>query len=715
MSLDLAHEQLDWPDQKQVLTPRGAGPKVMAELAKAKIGQTLRRLPEGKNVKVGVLTRNADTDATEAPIAVVCDFPAFVSPATLREARGLAWNFCRCPLLITLEGPLIKAWTCCEPPVEARSSRLFGAGGGPIRPWAGRRAFPFAASGQLLTLGAAFVRGVLPKERETVQTRKTCGRDAPGQPRFLREELKTGGRDELKKRGLDTDVAHDLLARVIFIQFLFQRRDSSGQPALNEGMLHRLREEEHVLSKRYTSLPEILADKSDAYNLFRWLNEKFNGDLFPGKAATEEEREAEWQAEMRQVSPEHLRLLAQIAGGETEMKSGQKSLWPYYSFDTMPLEFISSIYEMFVDTDAQEEADAKKKTGAKTKVDAKRKGTHYTPGYIVDAVLDGVLPWDDKQWDLRILDPACGSGIFLVKAFQRLVHRWRLAHPGREPPAALLKRILERNLVGVDIDPHAVRVASFSLYLAMCDEIDPRHYWTQVKFPRLRNTRLVHGDFFDEGIPGIRTKGDAGAYDVVVGNAPWGKDTMTPHARTWSSENDWEISNEGIGTLFLPKAAVLTKPAGRVRMIQPAGSLLFNGLSTAVRFREKLLDTYKVERNRQPLRLAFRAFFSAQPQSDFAGLHRDPQRARNPMGPPSSTSAPRRNVRLRTAIALSWNPAMFMPCRWLKPFTKRRFGRRSCGRTRAIWRWCKDWRRLTIWRSCETRAKRRKKRRSGVA
>ena len=43
----------------------------------------------------------------------------------------------------------------------------------------------------------------------------------------------------------------------------------------------------------------------------------------------------------------------------------------------------------------------------------------------------------------------------------------------------------------------------------MCDEIDPRHYWTQVKFPRLRNTRLVHGDFFDEGIPGIRTKGDA--------------------------------------------------------------------------------------------------------------------------------------------------------------------------------------------------------------
>ena len=267
MSLDLAHEQLDWPDQKQVLTPRGAGPKVMAELAKAKIGQTLRRLPEGKNVKVGVLTCNADTDATEAPIAVVCDFPAFVSPATLREARGLAWNFCRCPLLITLEGPLIKAWTCCEPPVEARSSRLLRRGGGPIRPWAGRRAFPFAASGQLLTLGAACVRGVLPKERETVQTRKTRTRCSWPTSLFARR-TEDGRRNELKKCGLDTDVAHDLLARVIFMRF------SSGviRPAsrcVNEGMLRRLREEEHVLSKRYTSLPEILADKSDAYNLFR--------------------------------------------------------------------------------------------------------------------------------------------------------------------------------------------------------------------------------------------------------------------------------------------------------------------------------------------------------------------------------------------------------------------------------------------------------------
>src|ERR1700730_9440093 len=54
-----------------------------------------------------------------------------------------------------------------------------------------------------------------------------------------------------------------------------------------------------------------------------------------------------------------------------------------------------------------------------------------------------------------------------------------------------------KSSLGVDKDPHAVRVACFSLYLAMCDEIEPRHYWTQIKFPTMRDKRLVCSDFFD--------------------------------------------------------------------------------------------------------------------------------------------------------------------------------------------------------------------------
>ena len=42
--------------------------------------------------------------------------------------------------------------------------------------------------------------------------------------------------------------------------------------------------------------------------------------------------------------------------------------------------------------------------------------------HLVDFVLDQVLPWRGTDWNLKILDPACGSGVFLVKAFQRLAN-----------------------------------------------------------------------------------------------------------------------------------------------------------------------------------------------------------------------------------------------------------------------------------------------------
>ena len=162
-------------------------------------------------------------------------------------------------------------------------------------------------------------------------------------------------------------------------------------------------------------------------------------------------------------------------------------------------------------------------------------------------MLDSVLPWDSTDWDVKVLDPACGSGIFLVKAYQRLIHRWRKAHPNQEPRTAILKQLLNCNIFGVDTDRHAVRVASFSLYLAMCDEIDPRHYWKRVQFPRLRGERLIEADFFSEDKPGFRTNKDAEQYDLVVGNAPWGEKSETENSKQWGSKHGWTtvVSTEG--------------------------------------------------------------------------------------------------------------------------------------------------------------------------
>ena len=551
------------------MEPNGAGPSVYARLAREKLGRTISHLPDGAGVQVGVLAANPDGDATEAPIAVVCDFQRPVSDATLRETYKLAWSFSRSPSLITMEPHRLRVWTCYqEPPGESGILKpVVEVSRGELESLS-QPSLSQQAAEALHLHWAGLVSG------QFFQEHNERFQPSHAADQMLLSNLKSA-RQQLKILKLDDSIAHDLLARIIFIQFLFDRKDSQGNPALNEDFLAHLHKI-GKLSASYRGLPEILGNHRDTYNFFSWLNERFNGDLFPGKGATGSERGKEWQAEERKVSQQHLDLLAEFVSGKLEMGSRQMCLWPQYSFDAIPLEFISSIYEEFV---RENNAD---------------QGVHYTPGYIVDFILDGVLPWDSEVWDVKILDPACGSGIFLVKAFQRLIHRWKKAHPGEEIKSNVLKSLLERNLFGVDVNPQAVRVASFSLYLTMCDEIDPRHYWREVRFPTLRGRQLVGADFFREDIEGFRTVADAANYDLVVGNAPWGKNTVTQIAKSWAGDK-WKITNNNIGPLFLPKAAALIKLEGQVAMMQPAGGLIFNHSNTAKEFRQKLFSEFKVE------------------------------------------------------------------------------------------------------------------------
>ncbi|HUW18973.1 MAG TPA: N-6 DNA methylase [Sedimentisphaerales bacterium] len=561
------------------MRPKGAGPKVIAELARRKLKTAIKR--EGVNIEVGVLAADPGSNKTEDPLAIVCDFKSKVSKKVLRETHRLAWSFSRSPMLVTVEPTLIRVWTCWKRPVEKDEDlhevSVEKLEGDLFEDWSLSAQAARSLQWVELTSGSFF--------RNPAYS-QYFHRDQRADQLML-EDLR-GLRRRLLDAELPEDICHDLIARVIFIEFLFQRKDSKGNAALNEKVVENLREK-GVLSKVHKDLASILESKEETYRFFQELNDRFNGDLFPGKGETAEDREQEWKEEMRQVRAEpHLKLLGKFVSGKMEMAKGQLCLWKRYAFDVIPLEFISSIYEEFVSGKKDEE-----KVTVRSE---KPVGIHYTPGHVVDLILDQVLPWDSKQWDLKILDPACGSGIFLVKAYQRLVHRWKNALG--KPKVADLRRLLEKNLFGVDKDRDAVRVASFSLYLAMCDEIDPKHVWQKnVWFPRLRDRRLVESDFFAEDKEGFRTNGDNNQYDLVVGNAPWGKGTETEDARRWANrdrQSSWPIPNHNIGPLFMVKGAALTKRRGRVVMLQPAGVMLFNRESTARKFRSKFFETYRV-------------------------------------------------------------------------------------------------------------------------
>ncbi|WP_225414007.1 HsdM family class I SAM-dependent methyltransferase [Stigmatella hybrida] len=573
MLLDDAHQTLGWPERGQVLTPKGEGPKVYADFTKRKIGAELQRKYPAVQVHTGILATDPDDDATVAPLAVVCEFPSGAPEEVLLEAHRLAWNFSRTALLITLEPHRLIAWSCCQPPRDTVAD---------LQVCTFERGQPAQESIRWMLHRVGLVTGrILQKQPEKFSSDGRADATLLANLKVIRAKLLAAN--------LPMEHCHDLLARVIFTQFLFHRRDRDGRPFFDRRLLENRCD--GTLKRVHTDLASILQDKRETYALFRWLDDRFNGDLFPGKdGQSEAERKHAWHAEEEAVTEGHLTLLADLVSGRIVAQSQQFALWPLYSFDVIPLEFISSVYEEFLG-DARE--------GHKA---------YYTPTHLVDYVLDAVLPWNSDEWNIKVLDPSCGSGIFLVKAFQRIIHRWRRAHDDRDPLVSDLKPILEQNLVGVDKHPEAVRVACFSLYLAMADAIEPRYYLKRDKvFPRLRGTNLLARDFFDETTDGIRTKDDVGTYDLVLGNAPWGDKSIETSstvdeptsgsrrlltlAQVWAKKCSWPVVNSDLGPLFLAKGAALVREGGSVAMIQSASVLnLRNGEANALR--RKLFETF---------------------------------------------------------------------------------------------------------------------------
>ena len=578
MWLEEASLYLGWPSVDEVTAPSGGGPSHYAQLVEQKVGDAIARKFELSGIRTGVLSANASADTAEAPLAIVVQFSGSVSDAVLRETQRLCWNFSRTALLVTLEPTRIQAWSCAlAPKAKRKLSQLRVME--PIETSDGETERSVLQSEAAQTLHwVNLVSGEFLRQNER-KFKKNERADV-----LLVTNLRAV-RKKLLAEKLPRNTCHAMLARLIFTQFLFQRTDSEGRPAISQSVLDG--RFDGYLSNQYQheeALQQILRDKDEAYALFDWLNEKFNGDLFPGKGETFEEREAEWEQEKEQVEQEHLDLLAEFVAGDVEVKSGQRSLWPLYSFDTLPLEFISSVYEEFLNEDQH------------------AMSAYYTPSHLVDFVLDGVLPWGGTEWDLKILDPCCGSGIFLVKAFQRLAQRWRNANPGYEPRVEDLRGLLENNLFGVDDHEDAIRVASFSLCLALCDEIDPRQYWKRTIFPPLRNVRLVKSDFFCEEHAEFATpdgdEEDSRTWDLVIGNAPWRDSALNSESAgtVWAEKYGWSIADGNAGPLFLAKGAAITRASGRVSMIQPAATLLYQRSSKGShQLRKNFFSGHKIE------------------------------------------------------------------------------------------------------------------------
>ena len=233
---------------------------------------------------------------------------------------------------------------------------------------------------------------------------------------------------------------------------------------------------------------------------------------------------------------------------------------------------ISSIYELFFHLSDEDD----------------EKGTYYTPLHLVNLVMDEVYPWEGEYEETSFFDPSCGSGIFLVEAFRRLVCRWMSQNDVHVINCNQLNFLLKNSIFGVDINEEALRVASFSLSLAMCDFLDPRSIWDKLSFPRLLNNNLVSSDFFDEGKSFNNRK-----YDVIVGNPPW-QSNITGKTKDYLKKANRVIGDKQIAQAFSIKCSELCKKEGIICLLMPSKGLLFNRSDKSRTYRANLFSDNNV-------------------------------------------------------------------------------------------------------------------------
>jgi hypothetical protein len=308
---------------------------------------------------------------------------------------------------------------------------------------------------------------------------------------------------------------------------------------------------------------EVLADGPALVELLKQLETRFNGNVF--------ELEAEDQQKL--ADSNQLAHFARFVEARRE-RDGQLTLWQRYSFADLPVELISHIYQLFVkDTDV----------------------AVYTPHFVVRMMLGEVLSWErlDRlgKNDEVILDGACGSGIFLVEAYKRLVLHWRYRNGWDHPTAKDLKRLLTSRLRGVDLEEGAVELTAFSLCLALCDALEPEEIRTSVKlFPPLKEKTIHTGCFFELREQGV-VKDKVG---VVVGNPPFASKLGTDGAKRAYAryqENHGELPDKQIAYLFLHESMEMLEHGGVLSMLQQY-NFLYNQQSLG--FRQKFIERWDV-------------------------------------------------------------------------------------------------------------------------
>lgn len=358
---------------------------------------------------------------------------------------------------------------------------------------------------------------------------------------------------------LDGLTVLSMTGRALFFRFLIDR--GIVQPDDLTGICRAIKDGD---------LHGVFSNAERAAQTSAWLDETFNGDLLPLVAAIERDTSTAerrrlylgaYQAADKQTRGEVFTHLEAILKGYEVVSRGHVQLslsvdWNDLKFRHIPVGVLSQVYESFShDWDPAA---------------SRRESVHYTPRNIAKLIVDQALAGVDKPHRARVLDPACGAGVFLVLAFRELVRR-RWEQEGRRPGTSVIHEVLYRQLCGFDISESALRLAALGLYITAIELNEIIRPPDALRAPEALTNRVL----FNHGPkdPAERKKGFPpgslseevstsfnGAFDVVVGNPPWSR--LKPKGDTAEAKEANRKHNAEIDRLFTKIGARVLKNAG---------------------------------------------------------------------------------------------------------------------------------------------------------
>jgi type I restriction-modification system DNA methylase subunit len=294
-----------------------------------------------------------------------------------------------------------------------------------------------------------------------------------------------------------------------------------------------------------------------------------------------------------------------------------------YEFSVLPADILGQVYEQFLGKVIR--MTSKHEVVIEDKPEVKKAGgVYYTPSYIVNYIVKQTVGrlLEEKKVNgknsasrLKILDPACGSGSFLLGAYQLLLD-WHLEQYLTEPEKWLKgrqprlyharggtwkltiderKRILLNNIYGVDIDPQAVEVTKLSLLLKVLEDeqsvISQLSLFKKRVLPDIDNNikcgnSLIENYFYHNQQLGLLNEETlyrinafdwqtefadimkAGGFDVVIGNPPYVRQELLGDSKSYFADH-YHVYH-GVADLyvyFIEKGISLLRDQGQFGMI----------------------------------------------------------------------------------------------------------------------------------------------------